>query len=164
MIQARVAADRPHASQMADHGGADGRRGAQDAEALGADMQHVAGEHRQQGGGPAQQHREQVERDRAEDDLVAPDIGQALLDQRDARAGLRSGLVLVRMRAAIRAADQVDHHRGREGVGGETAHRRPPMAGPRIEPLCQAREFQAMARGRSSRGTSIGPMAPEAGE
>ena len=36
--------------------------------------------------------------------------------------------------------------------------------GPRIEPVCQLSEFQATARGSSSRGTSIGPMAPCAGD
>ena len=39
----------------------------------------------------------------------------------------------------------------------------PPAAGPRIEAVCQASEFQAMARGSSARGTSIGPSAVLAG-
>ena len=33
-----------------------------------------------------------------------------------------------------------------------------------IEALCQDNEFQAMARGNSGRGTSIGPMALDAGD
>ena len=37
------------------------------------------------------------------------------------------------------------------------------QSGPMIEAVCQAREFQAMARGKSARGTSIGPSAVFAG-
>ncbi len=43
------------------------------------------------------------------------------------------------------------------------AQSRPPTAGPRIEAPCQLSEFQAIARGRSSRGTSMGASAVEAG-
>ncbi len=48
-------------------------------------------------------------------------------------------------------------------MAGETAHRRPPTAGPAIEAPCIESEFQAMARGSSSRGTSIGASAVVAG-
>jgi hypothetical protein len=37
------------------------------------------------------------------------------------------------------------------------------MAGPMIEPPCQAREFHAMARGSRLRGTSMGPSAVDEG-
>ena len=37
------------------------------------------------------------------------------------------------------------------------------MAGPMIDPPCQASEFQAMARGSRLLGTSIGPSAVEEG-
>ena len=45
------------------------------AEAVGADVQDVAREHRQQRRRAAEQHREQIERDRAEHEPVAADIG-----------------------------------------------------------------------------------------
>jgi hypothetical protein len=45
---------------------ADRRRGAQQAEAPRAGMQDVLGEDRQQRGGAAEQHREQIQRDHAE--------------------------------------------------------------------------------------------------
>ena len=38
------------------------------------------------------------------------------------------------------------------------------MAGPAIDADCHASEFHAIARGRCSRGTSIGPSAVLAGE
>ena len=50
-------------------------------------VQHVAGKRGQQIGGPAQQHGEQVERDRGQDQLVAPDEADARHEafQRDRR-------------------------------------------------------------------------------
>ena len=48
------------------------------AEALGAGVQHVAGEHRQHRRRPAEQDREQIEADRAEHKLVAADIMEAV--------------------------------------------------------------------------------------
>ena len=56
------------------------RHAAQQAEAPGAHAEDVAGVDRQQGGGAAEQHREQVERDGAEDDRPRadePDAGRA---------------------------------------------------------------------------------------
>ena len=44
------------------------------------------------------------------------------------------------------------------------AIRMPPSAGPPTAAVCQASEFQAMALGKLSRGTSMGPSAVEAGE
>ncbi len=45
----------------------------------------------------------------------------------------------------------------------DLATRKPPAAGPMIEAVCQAREFQAIARGKRARGTSMGPSAVLAG-
>ncbi len=82
--QPGLLADRIGRERQGHDGRAYGRARAQYAEALGAHMQDVAGEDREQGRRPAQEDGEQVERDRAEHDLLAPDIGQALLHQRPA--------------------------------------------------------------------------------
>ena len=63
-----------------DHGGdqrADAGRRAQQAEAPRAGMEHVAREHRQQRVDAAENDREQIERDDAEDDRVVPDVAEA---------------------------------------------------------------------------------------
>ena len=46
----------------------------------------------------------------------------------------------------------------------ERASSSPPMAGPAMAAVCQASEFQAMARGSRLRGTSMGPRAVPAGD
>ena len=46
----------------------------------------------------------------------------------------------------------------------DAATSRPPMAGPITEASCHDREFMAIARGSSGRGTRVGPSAVEAGE
>ena len=63
-----------------DHGGeqrADAGRCAQQAEAPGPDMEHVAREHRQQRVDAAENDREQIERDDAENDRIVPDVAEA---------------------------------------------------------------------------------------
>ena len=57
--------ERPDREKRRGQRRADRRRGAQHAEPLGPDMEHVAREHRQHRGRPAEQHREQIE-------LIAP--------------------------------------------------------------------------------------------
>ncbi len=70
-------ADRP-ASQAKPHdNGADGRGAPEDAEALGAGVQDVAREDRQQGGDAGEDHDKQVQRDRPQKDRVGAYIGQA---------------------------------------------------------------------------------------
>ncbi|WP_449405977.1 hypothetical protein, partial [Massilia phosphatilytica] len=58
--------------------GARARRRAQQAEARRAGPQHVMGVGGQQGGGPAEQHGEQVERDGAQHDRTRPHEAQSL--------------------------------------------------------------------------------------
>ena len=53
-----------------------GRR-AEEAEAPRADLEDVAGIGGQQRGGAAEKHGEEIERDRAEHDLLVPDIAEA---------------------------------------------------------------------------------------
>ena len=58
--------------QRADRG-----RGGEPAERRRPDVQDVLGEHRQQRNRAAEQHREEIERDHAEDRLRAPDVLEA---------------------------------------------------------------------------------------
>ena len=77
-LDADVVLERPHREEGGGERRADRRRGAQMAEALGAGVEHVAredGKHRRRA---AEQHREQIEADRAEDEPVAADVAQAL--------------------------------------------------------------------------------------
>ena len=48
-------------------------------------------------------------------------------------------------------------------MAGEAAHRAPPIHGPITEPAWKPRLFQAMARGSSALGTSMGASEEEAG-
>ena len=67
---------------------------AEHAKPLRPDLQHVPGEHRQQAGRPAEQHREQVKGDGPEHQLVAPNVPQPFSDlggPRPARLDRRLG-------------------------------------------------------------------------
>ena len=69
----RPAQRRPVRQPHRHDDGAEGRRGPQPAESHGADVEDVLGVDRQQGRRPAQQHREQVERDGGQQQLRPPD-------------------------------------------------------------------------------------------
>ena len=73
---------------QADEHRARGRRAAQDAERLRARVQHVLDEGRQQRDRAAEQHREHVQRQRAEQDLVAEHEAQPFADAREDRRAL----------------------------------------------------------------------------
>src|SRR5258708_20689388 len=76
------------------HHGADGRRGAQQAETLGTGPEH-SGENRQERGRAAEEYGEEVERHRAEDDGLLPEEAQAdlqALANRDLAHFRRAGL------------------------------------------------------------------------
>ena len=64
-------------SQTATSDRADAGRGAQQAEPPGPEFEDVAGIDRQQRHRAGQKHGEEVERDRAEHDLLAPDVAEA---------------------------------------------------------------------------------------
>ena len=53
---------------------------------MGSDVEHVSGEHGQQGRRAAEQDGEQVQRDGAEHDLVGPDVVDPFPDQLQARS------------------------------------------------------------------------------
>lgn len=80
---------RPCGQYEAKRGRAGRRGGAEDSEAFQADMQDVARIARQEDRDAAQENREQIEADRAEDDLGGPHIVQAFDDERPARGGRR---------------------------------------------------------------------------
>ena len=107
--------------------------------------QHVLGVDRQQRGDAAEQHGEQVERDRAEHDRMAADVAEA----REQRLE-RDRLALARSRGMIvHAADQ--HARQHEHGG---AGRRRPLAGPkRVEQSAERRPADdgGLLRGRRGR-------------
>jgi len=71
VLHRRITGQHQHRQQ-----GPNGRCRPQDAQALRADLQHVLGEHRQDRDDAAEQHREQVQRDRIQDDLRLPDEAQ----------------------------------------------------------------------------------------
>ena len=93
------------------------RRGAAAPRPLGADVQDVAREDRQHRGRAAEQHREQVERDRRQHEPVAADIGEAR--RRSRASGWRSvcaggcGTGPIRNISAERQREQ----RGDDGIG-----------------------------------------------
>ena len=66
-----------------------GGRRPQRSKAIGADVEDVAGIERQHRGHAAEQHREQIERDRSKDQPVAADIGEAVDHLLPWRAGLQ---------------------------------------------------------------------------
>ena len=76
-LGAGVARDRPARQHDRHRQRAQRRRAAQQAQAPGADVQDVLGEDRQQRHRAAEQHREQVERDRAQHHLVLPHVAHA---------------------------------------------------------------------------------------
>ena len=94
-----------------------GRHAAQQAQAPGADHQDVAGVDRQERGGAAEQHREQVERDRPQD-------RRARADEQD--AGDEAGPA--RLLAPAQAATMRDrgHQQGGGREGRRPRHRTPP--------------------------------------
>ena len=123
--------DREPRERDRHHEGAGRRRAAQQAEASRPDMQDVLGEHRQQGGRAAQQHREQIQGDRAEHQPVAAHIGEAV-------EHLHPGIARRARLGAGDRADQAQHQQPeqeqaeRYGIGQPVvrgvevaAHRRP---------------------------------------
>ena len=62
---------------------ADGGRGTEHAEPRRPDLEHVTGEHRQEGDRAAEEHGEQIERDRAEEHGRPPDEPDAAEDARE---------------------------------------------------------------------------------
>ncbi len=97
-LRADVARDRPPGERHRDDGGADAGRGAQPAEAVRPDVQDVARVRRQQRDRAAEQHGKEVERDGAEDHLLAPDEAQAL-EKRVPGVGRRRARGLVGLHA-----------------------------------------------------------------
>ena len=115
------------------HGERADRRGrAQQAEAPGTGMQDVAGEDRQQRRGAAEQHREQIERDRAEHHRPAADEGDAGKDRGERhRLALGSGVHCMRIEMTLKlataknsAATQRRARRGRRHRAGRRARGR----------------------------------------
>ena len=84
----------------ADQHRADRRRRAQDAERFGTCMQDVLDERRQQRDRAAEQHREHVQRQRAEQDLVAEHEAQAFVDAGEDRRALAAATRFARRAAA----------------------------------------------------------------
>ena len=112
------------ASVIATIGGTDAGRGAQPAEAVRPDVQDVARVRGQERDRAAEQHGEEIERDGAEDHLLAPDEAQAL-EQRVPAVGRRRSRGLFR----LHADDQQE--RGREQARDRAHRRRPARRGRR---------------------------------
>ena len=88
--------------QEADQQAADRRGRAHEAEPFRADVKDVLGEHRQQAHDPAEQDREEIECNRAEQDLLVPDEAKAT----------EYGLEINRLGGAV-GFGQSDLHRGK---------------------------------------------------
>ena len=71
--------------------GADGEAAAHDPQAVGTDIENVARVDRQQRGDAAEEDREEVERNRAQEDALAPQIAHPFDHARERRAGARPG-------------------------------------------------------------------------
>jgi hypothetical protein len=59
------------------HGGTDSGRGAQQTQSPGSGVENFASVDRQQSDRPSEQHREKIERDRAQNELLTPDVMQS---------------------------------------------------------------------------------------
>ena len=90
---AHATLQRPTREQCRHEDRAHGRRGAQQAQAPGADHQNVFGKQGQQCGGAAQQHREQIQRHRAQQGLALPDKNQACQQAAHGHRLIRRGQV-----------------------------------------------------------------------
>ena len=90
---AGMVAQRMAGEPYRDRDRADARRGPQQAEAPGPEIENVARIDGQQRHGAGQQNREEVERDGAEHDLLAPDVAETGEDgvEADLFAALRPG-------------------------------------------------------------------------
>ena len=165
-LDADVLLERVPGVPKRDQRRADRGRGAQQAEPLGADLQDVAREDRQHRGRPAEQHREQVERDRAEQEAVAgghrsarrpsggsgwawPAIGGGTTRRIGVSASIATSI------SAGGAPNRAWPGRRRRGS------RRAPGRRPR--PTCQAIELIAIALGKILGGTMLGAIAAIAG-
>ena len=98
----------PAREHDSDEGRARRRRGAQEPKADRADLEDVARIDRQQRGGAAQEHREEIERDGAEDDRPPPDVGDAFGDSHE--RGAAGALPLAG------ANPEIPHHDDRKNV------------------------------------------------
>ncbi len=112
MIIAGMVADRMSGQPDGDADGADAGRRAQQAETPGAEFENVARIDRQQRRGAGQKHGEQIERDGAEHDLLAPDVAEA------GEQGLHRRLVGLAALDGLRdGEDQQAGHKHQHGGG-----------------------------------------------
>ena len=72
-----MVADRADGEEDGDRNRPDPQRRPQEPEAPGAGVEDVAGIDREERDRAAEKHGEEVERDRAEDDLLMPDVAEA---------------------------------------------------------------------------------------
>ena len=127
-------------------------------------MEDVTRVNRQHRRGAAEQHREQIEADRAEHDLVVADVSEPLDDraQRVRIAGIAARDRPDQQHAGER--DGVEDGRGFVGQARSTAHKpRRRASGPATAPACQAIEFSAIALGSRAGGTRFGAIDAERG-
>ena len=149
---------RPHVARggdlgerQADHQRADRRHRPHHPEAVRPDVQHVAGEHRQQAHDAAEQHRHQVDRDRAQHKLVAPDVGEPAEDHRQAE---RLGCLDLQA-----GADRPD--RGRRHREGRQDHPVHAVAGPGDQQAAERRPDQlCRLAGRGRVGDRVRELRP----
>ena len=130
-------------SQIGDDDRADAGRGAQQAEAPRPELQNVARIDRQQRHGAGQQHGEKVERDRAEHDLLAPDVAEAGKQRVERR--------LVGRAALRRLRDRKDQQRRPPPSARPRCRRRSRPKGRRAGRRRPARRWSRSARRTNSR-------------
>ena len=129
-----------------------------------ADLQDVARVDRQQGGGAGKEHGEQVERDRAEDHLVAHDIAQPVHDLRRSAAGPCGWAAAGPCRSGQRADARRRTGRQRPHRAGQARSRRDSRRSPGRRSCRPARRSRtARWRWAGSRGTRFGASADRAG-
>ena len=126
----------------------DGGRGAEHAETRRPDLEHVTGEHRQEGDRAAEEHGEEIERDRAEEHGRPPDESDAAEDAREVRGALADAL------AAGTQCEDRD-----EGDDRETRCDR--IDELRVDREEQPAERRAADDGRLERGRPLGECANE---
>ena len=164
---ARVAPSGRRVSMIPASERTDGRSAAQDAEPDRPDLEHVAGEERQQRDGAAEEDRDEVERDRTEQHRRPAHEEEA--GEQSRRAGCppaSSGACsttrgLIVETAAIATSEERDA--GPVDELGLTAKSRPPSAGPVTTVAWPTVERMASALVSSSTGTSVGGIERAAG-
>ena len=147
---------RTRGEEDGDRAGADADRGAQPAEPDRADVEPFLGDGGQQRDRSTEQDREQIERDRTQQDRLAANEAQTF-DRVAHRRRLAFGhRALTREGTHPRHGErrgQHEHRGGHDGTHTPMTYRNPPITGPTIDAPCHVADCRAVSHG--SRAASI---------